>query len=97
MNDPDYRPVSKARYAALGQLFAEAPQKDGRFAGEPAEQEALARGIEQLFEDPGDDTIRFKRDEVMGLAGDLQRAQPRWSIGQYTAALASLIDPESLT
>ena len=32
----------------------------------------------------------------MGLANDLDAAQPHWSIGQYSASLASLIDPEQM-
>ena len=34
----------------------------------------------------------FDRAGVIGLADDLDKAQPRWSPGQYSAALASLME-----
>ena len=97
MNEPDYRPVSIKRYVAMVHAFMAAPQVDGRFAGTLAQQRDLAHQMRRMFDgEPGKHPLRFKHGDVMGLANDLDAAQPRWSIGQYSASLASLIDPEQL-
>ena len=97
MTDPDYRPVSLKSYVALIHAFMEAPQTDGRFSGTPEQQHALAVQMRSLFDAaPGKSPLYLKHDDTLGLAGDLVHAQPRWSIGQYSASLASLIDPDRI-
>ena len=81
----------------MQESFRQAPQHEGRFAGTAGQQAELAEQMRELFDDdPGPDTVMLKHSDTLGLAGDLSKAQPRWSIGQYSSALASLLDPESL-
>ena len=97
MTDPDYRPVSIKRFVAMVHAFMAAPQSNGRYSGTLAEQRDLAHQMRRLFDgEPGGHPLRMKYRDVMGLANDLDAAQPHWSIGQYSASLASLIDPELL-
>ena len=98
--DPNYAPVPAARYLAFQDALRLAPQVDGRFDGSPMRQRVLADQMRALFDPrtgfaPSDsEEIRLKRDDTLGLANDLQHAEPNWSIGQYSAALATLIEPE---
>ena len=90
-----YAPVTVAKWQAMEHAFRAAPQDGGRFSGTPEQQRELARQIRGLFDDdPGDDAMYLDRAEVLGLADDLADAEPRWSIGQYLSALASLMKPE---
>ena len=95
--EPDYRPVAIKRYVDMVHAFMAAPQEDGRFTGTLAQQRDLAHQMRRMFDgEPGNSPLSFKWRDVMGLANDLDSAQPHWSIGQYSASLASLIDPEQL-
>ena len=93
MNEDRYQPVSAARYLLMQDALRNTPQDEGRFAGKPAQRKALAQEMRDLFDRTqvfGLDPVRLDRVEVDRLADDLEKAQPRWSIGQYAAALSSL-------
>ena len=94
MSDDPYQAVSTAKWQALEHAFRGAPQTGGRFSGLPAQQRKLAQQMRELFIDPGDDTLMLLYDDVLGLADDLDRAEPHWSIGQFSSALASLMKGE---
>ena len=88
--EPDYRPVAIKRYVDMVHAFMAAPQADGRFTGTLAQERDLAHQMRRLFDgEPGNNPLRFKWRDVMGLANDLDSAQPHWSIGQYSASLSS--------
>ena len=79
----------------MTRAFRDTPQDaDARYSGTAVGQAHLATQMRQLFGDPGADVILLKHDDVLELADDLETAQPRWSPGQYSAALASLVKPE---
>ena len=74
-----------------------APQADGRFQGTASQQADLADQLRRLFDAAaGANRLYLKHGDVLGLADDLNGAQRHWSVGQYTAALASLVDPDRL-
>ena len=85
-------PIAAVKYKAMRDAFRDAPQSDGRFSGTPEEQQALAGQLKALLDDPGGELLYIDRPELLGLAADLEAAQANWSIGQYSSALASLID-----
>ena len=92
--DPNYAPVSTHKFQEINNAFRDCPQTDGRFSGTPEQQKALAEKMRDLFVSPGDNTMLLKHDDTLGLADDLENAASNWSIGQYSAALATLIKPE---
>ena len=92
----EYRPISEYKWRAMLDSFRKTPQEDGRFAGTNKQQAHLAEQMRDMFDDdPGPDVIWLGKMDVLGLADDLQKAQSRWSIGQYSSALASLIKPNA--
>lgn len=88
--------ISLGKWQAMIQAFADAPQENGRFAGTYEQQQQLVAQMRDLpAGDPGDDSVRIDGEELSGLASDLADASPNWSIGQFSAALASLTEDSS--
>ena len=92
----DVQGVPTSAYLAMNEAFAAAPRDAAdRFAGTPQLQQALAgrmRGMFYAVPKADDEWVTFDRAGVLGLADDLENEGPRWSPGQYSAALASLIE-----
>lgn len=90
--------VPTSAYLAMADALAEAPRDAGdRFAGTPQLQQALAaqmRGMFGVVPRRSDEWLMFDRAGVLGLADDLTNAGPRWSPGQYSASLASLLEEQ---
>ena len=92
MSDPNYKAISQSKWTLTLEAFNESPQVDGRFAGTPKHQQRLSQMIRELFDGvAGDDPLYIKFDDALGLAQNLELSGPNWSIGQYTASLASLL------
>ena len=95
MTDPDYQPINRKRYRACIKAFEALPQENGRFSGSPEETVLAADLVRDLFRAPGAKPLYMKQEDANKLADYLQNeAQSRWSIGQYTSALASLVDSQ---
>ena len=94
MNEDRYQSVSATRWLMMQEAFRGARQIGGRFTGTTEQQTALAQQMRDLFNPVqdfgGHEPVKLDRVEVDRLADDLEKAQPRWSIGQYAAALSSL-------
>ena len=93
-NDPEYAAASRLGLKAVMDAFRSAPQTDGRFAGTETERDFIVGQIKSLFDDPGEDPVYLKRGDTIALADDLRKTHAHWSIGQYSQALGTLLDPE---
>ena len=95
--EPDYQPINRERYRECIKAMEALPQEEGRFSGTTQERDLVVDLIKDLFRAPGPKPLYMKREDTDKLADFLQNeAQPRWSIGQYTSALASLVDSQRL-
>ena len=87
-----YEPVSISKYQTLKLAFKSAFQEKGRFEGTLKEKAQLAQQMRDLFDSPSDEFfLYFEKDEVLGLADDLEKSHLNFSIGQYLSALGTLI------
>ena len=91
----DVQGVPTSAFFAMNNAFARMPRNlADKFVGSVRQQTNLAaqmRGMFNRVPKADDEWLMFDRAGVLALAAALEDSGPRWSPGQYSAALASLI------